>query len=131
MKKTLKHIRIVAVVFAVIITIASIITQYEAEKYLSKQKEKYNILLNKKRVSYCPIIFFYFTHEVLGMHEVLNNRKVTSSLYNLNLDFKNMNDTIYNSYSSNISYDKYFAYVYYSSNEIDSIINDTILEYSF
>ena len=125
MKKPLK---ILVIVSLCAIFIIGAVFQYRAESYLARQRDHYGILQHKSRVSYCPILLFYIMHEIGGMNPEVDNDEVTASLYSSNIDFKNLKDTLVISHNSHEFYDRYVAYIFYTKEEIDSIISDTIVK---
>ena len=58
--KILKYF-IISIVFLFLAVV--VLIQYKAEAYRIKQAKEYNILKDRRRISYCPAFIYYINHK--------------------------------------------------------------------
>lgn len=101
MSRTIIIRRISAVIIAITIIVSSIF-QIKIEQYIQNQKEEYGILLNRKRISYKPVVLYLIMDkkQYMGAGSLVYQQSDSNSILAGRL------------------YDGYIVYCYFSKKEL-------------
>jgi len=109
MNKTIK--RTILILLLILVSISTVY-QLKFEKYIDNQKEKFGILVNRRRISYIPVVIYYSMN---ANSEMRNLNRKASDLIDQERNFAGRIIIV--------GYDEYIMQCYYTNEEKVNYLN--------